>query len=85
MEFLLFADFECTSRVIEVHFAIVCACLPAGKPFLRKYLPKVIGSNNSDSDMTRRRPIQNHPNQRLSSGAGIEDGQEIMLMEKIEI
>ncbi|KAF2188920.1 hypothetical protein K469DRAFT_456892, partial [Zopfia rhizophila CBS 207.26] len=29
---------------IEAHIAIVCACLPAGKPFLRKHMPKVIGS-----------------------------------------
>src|SRR5689334_11280318 len=31
--------------MIEMHFAIICACLPAGKPFLRKHLPKVIGSS----------------------------------------
>lgn len=74
---LLCTDIECTSRVIEVHFAIVCACLPAGKPFLRRYLPKIIGSNDSGSDMMRRCPIQNHPNQRLSSGDGIGVGQEI--------
>ncbi|PVH91798.1 hypothetical protein DM02DRAFT_468896, partial [Periconia macrospinosa] len=28
----------------EVHIAIVCACISAGKPFLRKYMPRVIGS-----------------------------------------
>ncbi|KAF2185237.1 hypothetical protein K469DRAFT_665468 [Zopfia rhizophila CBS 207.26] len=28
---------------IEVHLAIVCACLPALKPFLRKHMPRIIG------------------------------------------
>ncbi|KAF2188516.1 hypothetical protein K469DRAFT_448797, partial [Zopfia rhizophila CBS 207.26] len=30
---------------IEVHVAIICACLSAGKPFLRKHMPWVIGSS----------------------------------------
>jgi hypothetical protein len=31
----------------EMHVAIICACLPVGKPFLRKHFPKVLGSSNA--------------------------------------
>ncbi|KAF2178962.1 hypothetical protein K469DRAFT_323820 [Zopfia rhizophila CBS 207.26] len=29
--------------MIEMHIAIVCACLPVGRPFLRKHFPSVVG------------------------------------------
>lgn len=31
--------------MVEMHVAILCACLPAGKPFLRKHFPQVLGSS----------------------------------------
>ncbi|KAI3571094.1 hypothetical protein IWW34DRAFT_772315 [Fusarium oxysporum f. sp. albedinis] len=35
---------------VEVHLALVCACLASLKPFLRRFLPKVIGSSYGTSD-----------------------------------
>jgi hypothetical protein len=35
--------------MIEMNLAIICACLPAGKAFLRKHFPSVIGYNNLTS------------------------------------
>jgi len=52
--------------VIEAHLALVCACLPAGKPFLRKYFPKAFRSYGA-SEETRTRTarsdarIQHYP------------------------
>ncbi|KAH7042226.1 hypothetical protein B0J12DRAFT_605416 [Macrophomina phaseolina] len=31
--------------MVEMHIAIVCACLPVGRAFLRKHIPNVIGYN----------------------------------------
>lgn len=31
--------------MIEMHTAIVCACLPLGRPFFRKLFPSVVGYN----------------------------------------
>ncbi|KAH7029959.1 hypothetical protein B0J12DRAFT_325101 [Macrophomina phaseolina] len=38
---------------IEMHVAIICACLPEGKPFLRRHFPKVIGSSLNSHEGTR--------------------------------
>ncbi|KAH7204936.1 hypothetical protein BKA60DRAFT_155712 [Fusarium oxysporum] len=35
---------------VEVHLALVCACLASLKPFLGRFLPKVIGSSYGTSD-----------------------------------
>ncbi|KAF2179953.1 hypothetical protein K469DRAFT_673473 [Zopfia rhizophila CBS 207.26] len=60
---------------IEVHIAIVCACLPAGKPFLRRHFPKFIGSSYGPSLGTRRETMHSsyaqHPRSR--------DGDELSL------
>ncbi|KAH7176032.1 hypothetical protein EDB81DRAFT_771772 [Dactylonectria macrodidyma] len=39
----------------EVHIAIVCACMPFAKPFLRRYFPRVFGSSSSSCNA---RPLQ---------------------------
>ncbi|KAH7034022.1 hypothetical protein B0J12DRAFT_607953 [Macrophomina phaseolina] len=38
---------------IEMYVAIVCACLPEGKPFLRRHFPKVLGSTYNSYRDTR--------------------------------
>ncbi|PVH98525.1 hypothetical protein DM02DRAFT_630149 [Periconia macrospinosa] len=43
----VFPTYVCLT--IEVHVAIVCACLSAGKPFLRKHMPWVMGDSQGTS------------------------------------
>ncbi|RYP05727.1 hypothetical protein DL764_003609 [Monosporascus ibericus] len=64
---------------IEVHVAIVCACLPSGKPFLRKHLPKVIGSTFGASAGTKRRTPGSSQPRRLPSRDTPEDPEDIMM------
>jgi hypothetical protein len=55
-------------RTTEVHIAIICACILAGKPFLRKYMPRVIGSSyRSRTATTRLHTIRSTHGERLSS------------------
>ncbi|KAH8728457.1 hypothetical protein GQ44DRAFT_824256 [Phaeosphaeriaceae sp. PMI808] len=68
---------------IEVHLAIVCACLPAGKPFLRKHMPKVIGSSYGTSSRTKRTTVRSTHTQRLASTDTGEDPQDIILADNI--
>ncbi|KAF2185964.1 hypothetical protein K469DRAFT_152150 [Zopfia rhizophila CBS 207.26] len=60
---------------VEVHIAIVCACLPAGKPFFRRHFHKFIGSSYGASVGTRRQTMRSgyaqHPRSR--------DGDELSL------
>ncbi|RYP49228.1 hypothetical protein DL768_005002 [Monosporascus sp. mg162] len=64
---------------IEMHVAIVCACLPAGKPFLRKHMPKTIGSSSGASAETKRHTTRStHPRRLPSRDAG-EEPQDIIL------
>ncbi|KAH7038966.1 hypothetical protein B0J12DRAFT_250037, partial [Macrophomina phaseolina] len=63
--------------VVEMHVAIICACLPAGKPFLRRHFPKVLGSSFMTSHNTNKATI-------LSSNAQkpcTKDGDEVPLRE----
>ncbi|KAH8725720.1 hypothetical protein GQ44DRAFT_615290 [Phaeosphaeriaceae sp. PMI808] len=60
--------------VIETHVAIVCACLPAGKPFLRKHMPRVIRSSDGAAFvMPKLRTIRSTHTQRLPSGDAGDD------------
>ncbi|KAH8726723.1 hypothetical protein GQ44DRAFT_771095 [Phaeosphaeriaceae sp. PMI808] len=53
---------------IELHVAIVCACLPAGKPFLQKHMPGVIGSSQGAAPAVMKlRTISSTHTQRLPS------------------
>ena len=62
-----------------MHVAVVCACLPAGKPFLRKHLPNIIGSSYGASVGTKRRTIRSTHTQQLPSRDAGEDSQDIIL------
>ncbi|KAH8707091.1 hypothetical protein GQ44DRAFT_817984 [Phaeosphaeriaceae sp. PMI808] len=67
-------------RMIEAHVAIVCACLPAGKPFLRKHMPRVIGSSNdAASAAIKLRTIHSTHTQRLPSRDADDDPQDTIL------
>ncbi|KAH8724209.1 hypothetical protein GQ44DRAFT_802375 [Phaeosphaeriaceae sp. PMI808] len=57
---------------LELHLAIVCGCLPLGKAFLRRYLPKVIGRSTEDSHTKRRRTFRSSQQVALSSREGDE-------------
>ncbi|KAH8728011.1 hypothetical protein GQ44DRAFT_824349 [Phaeosphaeriaceae sp. PMI808] len=68
----------------EVHVAIVCACLPAGKPFLRKHMPRVIGgSYGATSAGTKLRTMRSTHTQRLSSKDAGDDQRDIILRDDI--
>ncbi|KAH8710143.1 hypothetical protein GQ44DRAFT_690258 [Phaeosphaeriaceae sp. PMI808] len=65
---------------IEVHIAIVCACLSAGKPFLRKHMPWVIGSSDGASSAAiKLRTIRSTHTQRLPSRGAGDDPQDTIL------
>ncbi|KAH8726764.1 hypothetical protein GQ44DRAFT_613437, partial [Phaeosphaeriaceae sp. PMI808] len=68
---------------IELHAAVVCACLPAGKPFLRKYIPSLIGSNGSASTRIEGRTICLTSIQHLPSRDPNEVRQNIILEDNI--
>jgi len=64
---------------IEVHMAIVCACLPAGKPFLRKYMPYIFENDYVAPDGAKRRTIRCTHTQRFPLRNAEEDFQGIIL------
>ncbi|KAH8702769.1 hypothetical protein GQ44DRAFT_831804, partial [Phaeosphaeriaceae sp. PMI808] len=64
---------------VEVHIAIVCACLPAGKPFLRKHMPIIIGNSYGASAGTKRRTIGSTHERHLPLRDAGEDPQDIIL------
>ncbi|KAH7111349.1 hypothetical protein B0J11DRAFT_447650, partial [Dendryphion nanum] len=66
---------------IEVHIAIVCACLPAGKPFLRRYMPNIIGSSYGASVGIKRRTTHFTHARHLPSRDAGEEPQDIILEE----
>ncbi|KAH8698139.1 hypothetical protein GQ44DRAFT_787284 [Phaeosphaeriaceae sp. PMI808] len=63
--------------VVEMHIAIVCACLPAGKPFLRKHFPQVIESIFSTSSTTKKQTLRSS----IVLKPPVRDGDEILLNE----
>ncbi|KAH8704307.1 hypothetical protein GQ44DRAFT_692707 [Phaeosphaeriaceae sp. PMI808] len=60
-----------------MHIAIVCACLPAGKPFLRKHFPQVIESVLSASSATKKQTLRSN----IVLKPSVRDGDEIPLNE----
>ncbi|KAH8724356.1 hypothetical protein GQ44DRAFT_286531 [Phaeosphaeriaceae sp. PMI808] len=65
---------------IEVHTAIVCACISAGKPFLRKHMPKALGSSYNAGIITSKlRTIRSTHTQRLGSRDAGDDPQDATL------
>ncbi|KAH7343084.1 hypothetical protein BKA66DRAFT_543905 [Pyrenochaeta sp. MPI-SDFR-AT-0127] len=69
----------CMWGTIEVHMAVVCACLPAGKPFLRKYTPNIIRSSYGTSIRTKKYTIRSTQTQHLPSRDVDKDSQDIIL------
>lgn len=59
--------------------AVVCACLPAGKPFLRKYTPNIIRSSYGTSIRTKKYTIRSTQTQHLPSRDVDKDSQDIIL------
>ena len=58
---------------------IICACLSAGKPFLWKYMPNIIGSSYGASIRTKRRTMPSTYTQHLSLRNTGADHQDIIL------
>ncbi|PVH90617.1 hypothetical protein DM02DRAFT_421029 [Periconia macrospinosa] len=64
----------------EAHIAIVCACISAGKPFLRRHMPRVLGSSyGACTAATKLRPIRSTHTQRLHSRDAGGDPQDTIL------
>ena len=66
-------------RIVEVHLAIICACLTTVKPFLRRHMPKVLGGSYHASNDTNMRTIHSTYKQHLSSRNAGDDPQGIIL------
>jgi hypothetical protein len=64
-----------------MHIAIICACLPAGKPFLRKHFPKVLGSSYATPAPSKKHSFHSSHFRRvpLSRRVASRENDEIML------
>ncbi|KAL6150219.1 hypothetical protein ACJQWK_00083 [Exserohilum turcicum] len=66
----------------EAHLAIVCASISAGKPFFRKYMPRVLGSGyGAGSAGTKLHTLRSKHRQHHYSNDEGDDGQDMMSME----
>ena len=59
-----------------MHVAIICACLPAGKPFLRKHLPKVMGSSYATATPSKKQSHLSSYFRRVPSSHRMPPGEE---------
>ncbi|PVI00861.1 hypothetical protein DM02DRAFT_728327 [Periconia macrospinosa] len=71
---------------VEAHIAVVCASISAGKPFLRRFMPAVIGSSfRTKTVSTKLHTMRSTDRERLSSRGTGEGPQNNIFMEDIII